>query len=96
MLCFHGCGVTLRSLSLWFIDWLLGALCVNVCVGSPGRVVRGLSVALLSLLVVSLCSGESFLGILGYSLPCFSLRCFQSQLHVQVMKKSLGCGAKGT
>ena len=30
-----------------------GALCVNVCVWSPGRVVRGLSVvALLSLLVI--------------------------------------------
>ena len=31
---------------------------------------------------LSLCTGESFLGILGYPLPCFSLRCFQSQLHV--------------
>ena len=35
------------------------ALCVNVCVWSPGRVVHGLSVALLSLLVV-FCGGQRF------------------------------------
>ena len=42
----------------WFLG-VTGVLCVNVCVWSPGRVVRGHSVALLSLLVV-FCGGQRF------------------------------------
>ena len=38
---------------------VVGALCVNVCVWSPGRMVRGLAVALLSLLV-AFCGGQWF------------------------------------
>ncbi len=36
---------------------VVGVLCVNVCMWSPGRVMRGLSVVLLSLLVV-FCGGQ--------------------------------------
>ena len=38
---------------------VVGVLCVNLCVWSPGRVVHGLSVAMLSLLVV-FCGGQRF------------------------------------
>ena len=38
---------------------VVGALCVNECAWSPGRTVRGLAVALLSLLV-AFCGGQGF------------------------------------